>query len=131
MSTNFNPAISQDMLEFFNSPTADYRITGGVVLDGGAIDGGVTFRFEKTGVKSTVLISELELKTENSKIWIGYRGQKFNYDVIPNLACPLAKLVARKGKIAYTEIGNVTVELEMQILRNGLIDSEVDSSDYN
>ncbi len=126
-STFFNPIPPQAQLAFFNTPTSDWLITGGVVLHGNA-----EFYVEKDGNLEKVPPSELGLQVaQDGKISI-VRGKKsYQLDSFPKFACRLGGFVKRNALIAYTEIDDVTPTMTRLITKAGLVESNLDSPNEN
>jgi len=126
-STFFNPVPPQAQLAFFNTPTSDWLITGGVVLHGN-----VEFYVERDGKTERVTPSELSLQAaQNGKISILRGKQAYQLDSFPKFACRLGRFVKRDALIAYTEMDNITPTMAKLITKAGLVESELESVNEN
>lgn len=124
-TTYYTPFISSvptpATLAFFRSPTSPWRITGGVVLRGGA-----RFYIQDSANQTEVPIGELSLSADkNGIVTISRKQQSYHLDMFPNFACPLGRFVARDALIAYTELDGVTEDMAQQIAKAGLVDSNL------
>jgi hypothetical protein len=108
-------------------PNSPWVITGGVVLHGKA-----EFYLDSGEQSTKVPISELTLRSEkDGKVSISRDQASYNLDVFPNFACPLGRFVQRDAMIVYTELDDVTDEMEQLIAGAGLVDSRIPSAYEN
>jgi hypothetical protein len=126
-TTYYTPFISSvptpGTVAFFRSPTAPWRITGGVVLRGGA----KFYTQDRADQKAEeVPVAELSLRADKDGIvTISRKQQSYRLDIFPNFVCPLGRFVERGALIAYTELNGVTEEMAQQIATAGLVDSNL------